>query len=167
MSTQATTTTDVSAGESNAGKQSLLLASRGTAGGGSRTIAAGTVLPVAGEHVPIIHLTTLLPAPIGEVTKVFQGVTFEDQHNQATDIYEFLNTPSPVLPRLNGGSECYADLVNVTNTYLVKLIYCIGMGSIPIGENTSPVDGEVLFLQGNGNADLGPPQMVCLPDTVV
>ena len=41
------------------------------------------------------------------------------------------------------------------------------MGSIPIGENASPVDGKLLFLQGDGNTDLGPPQPVCLPATVV
>ena len=41
------------------------------------------------------------------------------------------------------------------------------MGSIPIGADASPVDGKLLFLQGDGNADLGPPQLMCLPDTVV
>ena len=43
----------------------------------------------------------------------------------------------------------------------------MGMGSIPIGADASPVDGKLLFLQGDGNADLGPPQLMCLPDTVV
>ena len=72
----------------------------------------------------------------------------EDQRNKATEIYEFLNTPSPSLPRLNKGSRYYATLVNVLKTYLVKLLYCMGMGSSPIGAKTSPVYGKLLFFQG-------------------
>ena len=58
-------------------------------------------------------------------------------------------------------------LVNVPKKSLVKLIYCMGMGSSPIGANASPVDGKLIFLQGEGNANLGPTQPVFLPDTVV
>ena len=79
---------------------------------------------------------------------------------------QFLNNPSSSLPHLNEGAKCYANLVNVPKTSLVKLIYCMGMGSIPIGANTSPVDSKLIFFQGDGNMDLGPPQGVCLPDTM-
>ena len=41
------------------------------------------------------------------------------------------------------------------------------MGSSLIGGNASPVDGKLIFLQGDSNADLGLPQPVCLPDTGV
>ena len=67
---------------------------------------------------------------------------------------------------MNEGAKCYEALVNVPKTFLVKFIYCMGMGSSPIGENASPVDGKLLILQGNGNADLGPPQLVCLTAAV-
>ena len=43
----------------------------------------------------------------------------------------------------------------------------MGMVSSPIGANASPFDGKLIFLQGDGNADLGPPQTVCLPAIVV
>ena len=120
MSTPATRTTDGSAGGSTAGTQSVRLASGGTAGGGSGTTTAGTVLTVAGSHVPILKLTVSLPAPTGEVPNFFRGVTLEDQRNQATEIYDFLNTPSPALARLDEGAKCYAALVNVLKKYLVK-----------------------------------------------
>ena len=42
----------------------------------------------------------------------------------------------------------------------------MGMGSSPVGANASPVDRKLLFLQGDGNADLVSPQLVSLPDTV-
>ena len=32
---------------------------------------ADTIALVAGAHVPILHLTTLLPAPTGDVAKLF------------------------------------------------------------------------------------------------
>ena len=168
MSTPSTGTTNGSAGGSTEVEQSVRLASGGTAGGGTSdggigTTTAGTVLLVAGAHVPILHLTESLLSLNGDVPKVLQGVTLEEQHNQATEIYKILKTPSPYLPHFNEGSKCYAALANVSKTSLVKLIY----GSIPIGENVSPVDGKLLFFQGNSNADLGPPHPVCLPATVV
>ena len=43
----------------------------------------------------------------------------------------------------------------------------MGMGSIPIGVNTSPVYAKLISLQGNGNTHLGPPQPVCLTATLV
>ena len=94
-------------------------------------------------------------------------MTLEDRRSQATEIYELLNTPSPSLPCVKKGAKFYADLVNVLNTSLVILIYCMGMVSSPIGENASPVDGKLLFLQGSGNTDLGPPQPVCFRATLV
>ena len=130
-------------------------------------MTAGTVSPGSGAHVPILHLTVLLPSPTGDVSKVLQCVTLEDQCSQATDIYKFLNTSIPYLPRLNEGAKFYAALVNVPKTSLVKLIYYMGMGYIPIGANASPVDGKLIFLQVKGNADLGPPQPVCLTATVI
>ena len=42
----------------------------------------------------------------------------------------------------------------------------MGKRSRPIGANASPVDGKILFFQGDGNADLGPPQPLCLPATM-
>ena len=40
------------------------------------------------------------------------------------------------------------------------------IGSSSIGATASPVDGKFLLLQGDGNADLGPPQPIFLPTTL-
>jgi len=40
-----------------------------------------------------------------------------------------------------------------------------GVRSSPIGD-LSPINGKLLFLQGYGRSELGPPQSVCLPVTV-
>ena len=60
-----------------------------------------------------------LTSPTRYVPKVLQDITLEDQRIQAMEIYEFLNTPIPYLPRLNEGEKMYAALVNVPKTYLV------------------------------------------------
>ena len=101
MSTPATRTTDRSAGGSTKGAHNVRLTSGGTVGGGSGTATAGTVLLVAGSHVSTLHLTELLPSLTVDIPKFLQGVNFEDQPSQGTEIYELLNTSSPSLPRLN------------------------------------------------------------------
>ena len=58
-------------------------------------------------------------------------------------------------------------LVSVPKTSLVKVVCGISFGSSPIGATVSPVDGKLLLLQEDGNADIGPPQPICLPATMV
>ena len=41
------------------------------------------------------------------------------------------------------------------------------MGSIPIGATQKLVDGKLLFLQGDGNADIGPPQSLCFSPSLI
>ena len=42
----------------------------------------------------------------------------------------------------------------------------MGLGSSPIRQ-TSPVTGKLLCLQGDGNHDIGPPQPLAFPATMV
>ena len=57
--------------------------------------------------------------------------------------------------------------MGVPKSNLVKLVYCAGVGSSPIGATQTLVDGQLLFLQVNGNADIGPPQSVCFPPSLI
>ena len=139
----------------------------GGTGGIVGTTPAGTGTLAAGAHVPILHLATSLPVPTGDVPKVVHNVSWEDQRAQAEEIFKFLIAPSPALSRLNEGSTCYVAVVSVPRTSLVKVVYGIGVGSSPIGAMASPVDGKLLLLQGDGNLDIGPPQPICLPATMV
>ena len=127
----------------------------------------GTGTPAAGAYVPILYLTTSLTAPTRYVAKVLQLVPLADQRTQVEQIFAFLGAPSPALSQLNKGRTCYVALVSVPKTSLVKIAYGIGFGSSPIGTTASPVDGKLLFLQGDGNNDIGPPQLICLPATMV
>ena len=59
------------------------------------------------------------------------------------------------------------ELVNVPKTHLVKVVHCVGVGSIPIGATPTQVDGKLLFLHGDGNQEFGPTQPLCLPSPMV
>ena len=115
----------------------------------------------------ILHLATSLPAPTDDVAKVIQRVPLVDQRMQAEESFIFLVTSSPALSQLNDGRTCYVTLVSFPRTYLVKVVYGIGFGYSPIGATASSVDKKLLFLQGDGNMDIGRPQPIFLPATMV
>ena len=117
--------------------------------------------------MPVLHITGSLPAPEGEVAKVLHATSFEYQRKKAGACYDFLTGPDPSLLRLNDGHKLYTGLVGVPKSNLVKLVYCAGVGSSPIGATQTLVDGQLLFLKGNGNADTGPPQYVCFPLSLI
>ena len=71
----------------------IITQTRDSTGGGATAAATGVL--TAGAHVPILHLATSLPAPTGEVPGVLHGVSMEDQHTQATEIFEFLVNAGP------------------------------------------------------------------------
>ena len=58
-------------------------------------------------------------------------------------------------------------LVNVPKTHLVRVVHCVGVGYIPIEATPTQVDGELLFLHGDGNQEFGPPQPIYLPSYMV
>ena len=144
----------------------IITKKRDSTGGGATTAATGVLS--AGAHVTILYLTTSLPSPTGEVTGVLHGVSMEEQHTQATEIFDFLVNAGPnYISWLNEGNRCDIGLVNVQNTSVFKVVYVMEIGSIPIRSTSSPVEGTFYLLQGDGNADLGPPQTIFLPTTLI
>ena len=67
---------------------------------------------------------------------------------------------------MNEGVKVYADLVNIPKSALVKVVFCPGMGSSPIGGGASPVEDKFLFLHGDGSEDIAPPASLCLPKLI-
>ena len=145
--------------------------SGGTSGTGTEISATatttGTVTAAAGAHVPVLHLVSSLPTAVGDVPKFLRNTSLENQRSQADELFTFLSAPAPALTRLNEGTTVYVAVVNVPKTSLVKIVYGMGFGSSPIGVAASPVDKKILFMYGDGNNDVGPPQALCLPPTMV
>ena len=144
--------------------------SRGSGTGGRGTSGPPTAAPgelAAVVHVPVLHLATSLPAAVGDVPKVLQSISVADQRNQADEFFAFLSAPAPVLARLNKGSKAYVAVVNVPKTSLVKIVYGMGFGSSPIGATTLSINGKLLLLHGDKKSDIGPPQPLAFPSTMV
>ena len=57
-------------------------------------------------------------------------------------------------------------VINVPKTKHVIDVYGFEFGTNPIGSDAAPTDGKLFMLQGDGNADIGPPFPLCLPSTV-
>ena len=138
----------------------------GNTGNGTPTTSLGPRTTATSTHVPVMHLATSLPAATGDVPQVINMTSPADQRDQADEIFAFLSTPNPVLSRLNEGHKIYVAVVNVPRSSLVKVVYGMGFGTSPIGLAVSPVDGKLLFLHGDGNNEVGPPQVLCLPSTM-
>ena len=101
-----------------------------------------------------------MPQALAETSK-------DKQPALANEIYAFLQSESPVLARLDKGTACYIGVVSVPKTKKVRVVYGFGLGATPIGRSVSPTDGKLLVLQGDGNAELGPPVPMCLPADMV
>lgn len=126
--------------------------------------AGGTT--AATVHVPVLHTAASFPAPTAEVAKVLNGSSMEEQRTTANAFFDFLTEQAPSLLRLNEGDQIHVALLNIPKTQLVKVVYCTGMGSSPIGTST-PTDGKLLVLQGDGDQECGPPQPLCLDTEVL
>ena len=108
----------------------------------SRAMAPYTV-PV--DRTQVIYTENALPAARGFVPTVISAMDLEAKQNKCTVFYDSLIAPNLLLSKLNKESKMFVALVNVPKTSLLKVVYCGGVGSSPIG-NFSPIDVNLLFL---------------------
>ena len=119
------------------------------------------------DHAPVLHTSGVLPAPQGSVPTALHAIPLVDQRQSALDFYNFLTSPNPQLLQLNEDSSPFVALVNIPRTCDVKVVFCAGMGSTPIGTTPSPIAQKLLFLHGDGNEELGPPHPLAFPSSMV
>ncbi len=126
--------------------------------------------PAPGAYDPVFF-TGNLPAPIGEVAKLFR-TNFFNMLKQCTDadaLFEFLlNDDGCDLQDLNGSHDrCFVAMVSVPNTTKkIRLIYGLGVGTASIGM-VSPLSGKFLALYGGeGGGERGTPLMLILPSSI-
>ena len=80
----------------------------------------GASVTTAGVHMPVIHIVGSLPVPVDEVEKILHTTSWDDQRNQASAFFDFLDRTAPVILRLNEGNQVRAALLNVPNTHPFK-----------------------------------------------
>ena len=114
-------------------------------------------------HTPVFHTIDSLPAPLGNVPKVLHTAGYATLRSQAKDLFDFLWQTDPPLLKLNESTIPYVALVNIPRTCKVKVVFCPGFGSSPIGAASKPTDGRLLCLHGDGNQEWGPPQPLIFP----
>ena len=120
---------------------------------------------VGGDHVPVFHTVDVLPTPTGNVAQALQTVGYTTLRAQALQLFAFLTSPDPAWLKLNEGSVPYVALVNIPKSNKVKVIFCPGFGSSPLGSPSSPTDGKLLCMHGDGSPEWGPPQPLVFPVT--
>ena len=116
----------------------------------------------ATTHTPVLFTGEEFPPAEAAVAAEFDKNSKPRQREIASALYEFLTGSNPDLLRLNEGDQAYTALLSVAKTKYVKVVFCPGVGSSPIGANASATDGKLLLLQGDGDAECGPPSPLCI-----
>ena len=111
----------------------------------------GAKVTTAVAHVPVLHIVGSLPSPVADVAQILHKTPLAEQRSQASAFFDFMDGTSPALLRLNEGNQVNVALVNVPKTHLVKVVHSVGVGTSPIGATPTQVDGNLLFLHGDGN----------------
>jgi len=117
-----------------------------------------------GLHQPHnnVFFNGTLPGPTCDVAHQFAAIPIQEQKEQAAQLLEFLMNETKQLLALNGDQVPRVALLALPSSSKVKVVYGLGVGASGI-TNTTPIDGKVLALTGNGNNTLGPPSTVVLP----
>jgi hypothetical protein len=109
-----------------------------------------------------------LPGPVGNVGSVLNADSLADQQTAATAFFTFLTNLEKELLQLNirDSNKPHTFLINLPNSSKVWVGHCIGVSASAIGA-TSPKDGKLLVLTGNGGHDIGALAPLILPKSMV
>ena len=66
--------------------------------------------------MPVLRIVGSLPAPMDKVEKILHTTLWDDQRNQASAFFGFLDGAAPEILRLNEGNQVHVDLVNVSKS---------------------------------------------------
>jgi hypothetical protein len=106
-----------------------------------------------------------LPAPTGNIAKEFEKIDIVDQKELALSVFTFLSDETSNLTQLNAENRLYTVLVNLPSSSDVRVLYGLGYGASGIGI-TSPIEDKILTLSGEGDATIGLPPTLALPNTI-
>jgi hypothetical protein len=106
-----------------------------------------------------------LPAPTGKLAKEFDKLDIAEQKELATAVFTFLSTNTSNLTQLNAENRLYTVLVNLPASSDIRVLYGLGYGTSGIGI-TSPIEDKILTMSGEGDASVGAPPSLALPNTV-
>lgn len=120
---------------------------------------------MANEYTNIIFDGNL-PAPVGNIATILHEVTIAAQKTAASDFFEYLQSQNRELLQLNMDNKPRVFIFGIQGSSKVRVCHSIGMGASAIG-TTSPTDGKILALTGDGGQDIGASSPLVLPTTMV
>ena len=107
-----------------------------------------------------------LPGPTCDVATHLSATPIAEQKAQAEQLLQYLLADDKQLLALNGDPIARIALIALPSSSKVKVLYGLGVGASGL-LNTSPIDGSVLALHGNGNATIGTPTPIMLPTSIM
>lgn len=120
--------------------------------------------PTGGTYTPVLHTTQTPPAPLGDIAKEMHNIPLNQQRLQAETLFTILTAQTPNLADLNITPSLASIIVAVPETCSVKVLYGLAFGSSPAG-SSSPLDGKILSLTGEGGPTMGLPEVLALDAT--
>ena len=128
------------------------------------TAGASTRVTPADAYGRVLFTNDTLPAATGSIPPCFHKISLAEQRKSALEFFKFLDAdPNPL--RINIGKALLTAIAIVPNTSRVKVLYGFGFSAAAIG-GTTPLDDKFLALCGDGNKDLGPPDLLVLPSSI-
>jgi hypothetical protein len=107
-----------------------------------------------------------LPGPTGNIAITLSNTTVADQKQEALEFFNYLRTPAKELLHLNLDNKPRVFIFGIRGSSKVRMCHAVGMGASAIGI-TSPIDGKLLALAGDGGQDIGAPTPIVLPTSMV
>ena len=113
------------------------------------------------EHTNVIW-TESLPAATCYVARELEKQSHDQHRRNAKQLHAFLTSKNRQNLLLNCDDTPYTALGNIPDTTLVWVVYGFSVGTAGLG-CTSPIDGKLLLLTGDGDSTMGPPSPLLFP----
>ena len=107
-----------------------------------------------------------LPGPVGQVANQLINDDVATHRQRAIDLFDFFQNPDKNLLDLNSDATPRTCIIGIPSSSMVRVLHTVGTGASGIG-SASPIDGQLLFLTGDGGNDLGTPVPLVLPPTIL
>jgi hypothetical protein len=117
------------------------------------------------DYQPQLYNGTL-PGPTGQVAMQLHAEEIAVHRQRAADLFTFFQDPTKNLLDLNSDSQPRTCIIGLPSSSKVRVLHTIGAGASGIG-SVSPIDGQLLFLTGDGGNDIGTPVPLVLPPTIL
>jgi hypothetical protein len=117
------------------------------------------------DYQPQLYNGTL-PGPTGQVATQLHAEDIAVHRQRVADLFTFFKNQNKNLLDLNSDNQPRTCIIGLPSLSKVCVLHTIGAGASRIG-SVSPIDGQLLFLTGDGGNDIGTPVPLVLPPSIL